>query len=206
MNNIFEYILIGAILLLIIKLLYEGYKMSKSDMSLSKLKKLFRPCRSFLGLNSDTITSNSDDEYSYDNYDGTLDSSEDSRYASADDLNSYYSSEEATRTVVRRTDFPFNEQGNPINLDKTLKAVLDNTDYVNDYNDLLTEDDNADDVENEDRDNYMKSQLNFNDKVNGTSKDAPDMVDKINQYRMLGGVCKPAKIQDVYDHLTASPY
>jgi hypothetical protein len=52
----------------------------------------------------------------------------------------------------------------------------------------------------------MKTQLNFNDKINNTSKDALDMVDKVNEYTMTGGVKCPTKIQDVYDNLTASPY
>lgn len=190
MNYKLEYIIIGFLLLLIVKLIYDSYKLYKKNKILSILKKMIRPYKSFLTL-GDTLTCyNDNDNNSIDSLTGSYDS----QYESVD--NSTY--EENLET--RKTGYPYTDQGYPINLDQSLKAVLNNTDYNNENNE------NNSTNTNNDNDEYMKTQLNFNDKINNTSKDALDMVDKVNEYTMTGGVKCPTKIQDVYDNLTASPY
>lgn len=54
---------------------------------------------------------------------------------------------------------------------------------------------------NVDIEGYYADHLNFYDKVNGSSKDEPDMVDKVNEFTMGSGKCG-VKIQDVYDKMT----
>lgn len=190
-NNVIEYILIGLLLLLIIKLLYDSYKISHSKKIINKFKKMFRPYKSWFTL-EDNISDSDSDSCSGSGYSGYSENTENSQYETFESLS------EQNNTTLLKTGYPYTEQGQPINLDKNLKALLNNKEY--DENDsYLNNNDN-------DNDNYMKCQLNFNDKINGTSKDAPDMVDKLNQYVMNGGVSNPTKIQDVYDTLTASPY
>lgn len=49
---------------------------------------------------------------------------------------------------------------------------------------------------------YHAGQLDFYDKVNGSSKDEPDMVDKINEFTMGSGKDCGVKIKDVFDKMT----
>jgi hypothetical protein len=188
-NNIIEYISIGLLLLLIIKLLYDSYKISHSNKIINKFKKMFRPYKSWFTL-EDNITENDSGYSEYSGYSGYSEYSENTE-------NNKNETEE-NNTILLKKGYPYTEQGQPINLDKNLKKLLNNEEY--------DENDENDSYLNTNNDNYMKCQLNFNDKINGTSKDAPDMVDKLNQYVMNGGVSNPTKIQDVYDKLTASPY
>jgi len=49
---------------------------------------------------------------------------------------------------------------------------------------------------------YHAGQLDFYDKVNGSSKDGPDMVDKVNEFTMGSGKDCGVKIKDVFDKMT----
>jgi hypothetical protein len=49
---------------------------------------------------------------------------------------------------------------------------------------------------------YHVGQLDFYDKVNGSSKNGPDMVDKINEFTMGSGKDCGVKIKDVFDKMT----
>ena len=49
---------------------------------------------------------------------------------------------------------------------------------------------------------YKNNFFNFHNKINGSSRDHPDPVDKVNLYRFNGVKCG-TKIQDLYDGLTS---
>jgi hypothetical protein len=197
MNSIFEYILIGILLILIVKLLYDSYKFYYNKSIINKLKKMFKPYKSWFIL-EDSITNNQEtDNYSINSSDSNNINSNYSNYSS------YNYSENENDCSLRKTGYPFNDEGYPINLDKSLKSLLNN---CNNNTCDSNSDSNSNSNSNDNNYNYMNSQLNFNDKINGTSKDAPDAVDKIVEYQLNGGVNKTTKIQDVYNNLTSSPY
>ena len=201
MNHIYEYIIIGLLLLVIIKLVYDSYKLYKKFTRMSLLKKMFKTYKNvFMLEDSETCNSDKSNKGSWNSYSLSSGNGEYSEYESNE---SNESNQNSTYQETRLTGYPYTDQGYPVNLDKSLKSVLNNNQYTLCENESIY---SYKENDNDNNDDYMKSQLNFNDKINGTSKDALDMVDRMNEYTMSGGVKNPTKIQDVYDNLTQSPY